>query len=156
MSVSKEEAFVKLARFCAYQERCLKDVYHYFFKLEIPPLWHEDVIQQLQSLGYLDENRFVDSFVSGKFRLKKWGKKKIYAGLKSKGISNELIANALINIDLDIYYSNLLHLAKRKSEEFSVRKKTNPEITQKLVRYLLQKGYEMDLISDVVPTVLNE
>ena len=153
---SKEDAIAKLSAFCAYQERCISDVRIRMLKLEIPHSWHDDVLQQLQTLGFLSENRFAESYVSGKFRLKKWGKRKIYAGLKSKGLPNEMIQLALKSINPDEYYSNLLYLASRKADEISWRKFTNTEKKQKLIHYLLQKGYEMDLIGDVFSVVFKE
>lgn len=110
-------------------------------------------MKHLQEAGFLDETRFSESYVSGKFRIKKWGKRKIYAGLRAKGVSSELIVGVLKEIDQDLYTETLVSLASKKLEELSLKKDSPWESKIKLTRFLLQRGYENDLVADAVDQV---
>ncbi len=109
---------------------------------------HDEIIASLIEDDYLNEERFARQFVGGKFRMKDWGRKKIYFGLKEKGISDYLIKQAMKEIDEEVYHKTLRDLAAKKynalkGEQYLVRKK-------KTMDYLLQKGYEPDLVTGVV------
>ena len=110
-------------------------------------------MKHLQEAGFLDETRFAESYVSGKFRIKKWGKRKIYAGLRAKGVSSELIIVVLNVINQDLYQETLLSLASKKQKELSLKKDSLWEKKIKLTRFLLQRGYENDLVADAVEQV---
>jgi regulatory protein len=109
---------------------------------------HDGIIASLIEDDYLNEERFAKQYAGGKFRMKDWGRKKIYYGLKEKGIGDYLIKKAMKEIDEEAYRKILHDLAEKKwaslkGEQYLVRKK-------KTVDYLLQKGYEPDLVTGVV------
>lgn len=156
MKPTKAEFQHKLESYCSYQERCLSDVMNKFSTLCVPLEWQNDIVQHLQTLGYLDEKRFAESYVSGKFRLKKWGKRKIFVGLRSKGISNELIQNAFKEIDSETYWETLLSLASKKSQELMLSSDPSWHKKAQLTRFLIQRGYESDLISDALESILRK
>lgn len=145
------EAKARLEALCAYQERCSFELSK---KMQQWGLDREDqdrLLAELISSNFLNEERFAEAFVSGKIRIKRWGKIKIRIELKKKMISNYSIDKALKAIDLDEYWANLLHLAERKwklstENDFFKRK-------VKLYRFLNTKGYEQDLIKDAVEEI---
>ncbi len=145
---SIQEAKVKLEAFCAYQERC---AYEITKKLESWGIFGEDqdiLLADLISNNFLNEERFAEAYASGKFRIKSWGKLKINAHLKSKHISNYSINKALNAIDPDEYLSSLKSLAQKK---WSATNGSNQwDKAAKLKRYLYSKGYENDLLNEVV------
>jgi regulatory protein len=109
---------------------------------------HDEIVSSLIEDDYLNEERFAIQFVGGKFRMKDWGRKKIYYGLKEKGVSDYIIKRAMKEIDDEVYRKTLQELAEKKfellkGEQYMVRKK-------KTMDYLMQKGYEPELISGVV------
>lgn len=137
------EAKHKIEAWCAYRDRCHDEVYK---KLRDYGLDDEDtnaLLSHLISYQFLDEQRFANSFVSGKFKLKKWGKIKITAHLKQKRIPAKCISEALNEIDQDEYLQTLHDLAIQKWKE---KKGSDFEIKVKVQRYLAQKGYEQELI----------
>ncbi|MCB9224933.1 MAG: RecX family transcriptional regulator [Crocinitomicaceae bacterium] len=140
------EAKQKIEAFCAYQERCDQEVR---LKLQSWLMHSEDVdilISDLITNNFLNEERFAEAFVSGKFRIKKWGRIKIKQHLKQKKISDYSIKKAMAQIDPDVYYNTLVELAENKS----VTGKSEWDRKAKLKRYLASKGYENDLINEVV------
>lgn len=144
----RQDVIDKLYHFCAYQERCKQDVTKKLDKLEIPKEHQEWYVNHLQEEKFLNENRYIDYFTKSRLRGNKWGKRKIAFQLKKKGISEELINQCFENIPDDIYYETALGLAEKKYR--SVKGKTIWEKKQKVFAYLAQKGFDFDLIKDVV------
>jgi regulatory protein len=145
------EALAKLEAYCAYQERCSQEIQK---KLDSWGLSFEDcteIIRVLKENRFFDDVRFCESFVSGKVRIKRWGRIKIRYELKLKGIKEEVIRKALSEIDPIIYEENLKELTQRKWVETKGDEWTRKA---KLHRFLVSKGYENDLISEVLKSVI--
>lgn len=138
------QARLKAESYCAYQERAQQEVRD---KLYEWGLHHDDVEQILSDLiseNFLNEERFAKAYVLGKFRMKGWGKIKIKQHLKAKRVSEPLIKIAIREIDLDEYENKLDDIIERKT--LTTGKKMTLQEKAKLVRYLQSKGYESDLI----------
>ncbi|HLV40910.1 MAG TPA: regulatory protein RecX [Brumimicrobium sp.] len=147
------EAKQKIEAWCAYQDRCHSEVYK---KLRDYGMDDEDtnaLISHLISFQFLDEQRFAESFVSGKHRIKKWGKNKIIAHLKQKNIPKRCIDDAIKTIDEELYLEHLRNLAARKWKE---KKGSTFEIKVKVQRFLVGKGYEFELIYNVLDDIENQ
>jgi len=109
----------------------------------------EESISQLIEENYLNEERFAIQFAGGKFRMKHWGRIKIRHALKQRQISDYCIKKAMKQIDDEIYYSTLEKLATQKW--FLLKGERNIFVKKrKAMDFLLQKGYEMDLVNDVI------
>lgn len=106
------------------------------------------VLKHLTAHNFLNETRFAESYTSGKVAIKKWGRLKIKQGLLAKKIDPALIKVALESIDEDVYRRNLASLIEQKSQLV----KAPNEYTKKakIQSYLVQKGYEFDLIHDMI------
>ena len=145
------EAKQKIEAWCAYQERAQSEVEK---KLREYGLDTEDTYALTSDFiinNFLNEQRFASAFTSGKVRIKRWGRKKIYNQLLQKHVAKIIIQEAFNEIDLDIYQENLTYLAQRK---FTETKGTLFERKVKTARFLAGKGYEFDLIQDVLEHLL--
>lgn len=146
--IDKKTAQLKLANFCAYQERSQQEVREKLVKMGIASDDLEDIIVFLISENFLNEERFAIAYAGGKFRVKHWGKLKIKNALRLKGTSEPCIRKALQLIDHETYTQVLKKEIKRKAKEISesnVIKKTN-----KLAAYLIGKGFESELVWDLL------
>ena len=146
--LTKEQAIQKLRHYCSYQERSHSEAVQKLWDVGVRKAEHDEIVSSLIEDDYLNEERFAIQFVGGKFRMKDWGRKKIYYGLKEKGVSDYIIKRAMKEIDDEVYRKTLQELAEKKfellkGEQYMVRKK-------KTMDYLMQKGYEPELISGVV------
>lgn len=146
--LTKEQALQKLRHFCGYQERCHSEVKEKLYNLGVFKKDHDEIVAALIEEKYLNEERFAIAFAGGKFRLKQWGRVKIEYELKQKQVSNYSIKKALKQIDEEVYLRVLNKLAEEKyvalkDEQFLVRKK-------KTMNYLAGKGFEMELVREVV------
>jgi regulatory protein len=146
------EALVRLEAFCAYQERSALEVKRKALAWGFKNEETEELVTELQKKRFIDDARFAEAFVSGKYRFKKWGKIKIRFELKQKGITDSLIKTAFDQIDGEIYYQNLTELAARKWKE--IKSDDIWSKRSKVMRFLSGKGYEQDLITDVVENLL--
>lgn len=150
---SFQEAKLKIEAFCAYQERCDQEVRK---KLTSWLLYEEDIealIAHLIQTNFLNEERFACAFVSGKFRIKRWGRIKIRQHLKQKKISNYSIQKGLEEIDDDEYLETLKELSINKNH--LIRANSKWDRIAKLSRYLSSKGFESELIKIVVEDTVN-
>ncbi len=144
--VNAHQAKLKIARYCAFQDRCEYEVRTKLRDFGLNEEEIEELIDFLIDEKYLDEDRFTHAYVQGKFNLKKWGKVKIKAHLRSKNVSESLIQKHLIKLPEDLYRQTITLLIQKKTSEL---KDENPlKRKQKVIAYLQQKGFEMELIFD--------
>ena len=141
------EAKTKLEALCAYQERCSYELNSKMISWGILENDRNALLADLVSNNFLSEERFAEAFVSGKTRIKKWGKIKIRVELKRKQISDYSIKNALDKIDDSIYIENLKHLLEKKWKALA-SEKNQYNRKAKTFRFLSSKGYESDIIQD--------
>jgi len=138
-----------ILHYCKYQERCHMEVRNRLYELGFT---HGEVERQLTELienGALNEERFARAYAGGKFRMKQWGKEKIKQQLKLRKISDYCIKKAMTEIDAEAYYKTLKKLSFKKWAELKgVRSMMMKK--SRLYRYLVQKGYERDLVMDAI------
>ncbi len=143
------EAKLKLEAYCAYQDRCHYEVETKLRQFDLSEERRADIILHLLENKFLDEQRFAESFVSGKLKIKHWGRMKIKQGLKSKFVSSQLIEKALKTIDLDLYDEILQKIALRKWNELKSEKNIFTK-KGKVFRFLASRGFESDLIYGIL------
>jgi regulatory protein len=132
--------YTKLARYCAYRDRCLSEV---ISKLKLLKAEKEDFAayaERLKNEKFLNEERFVKAFVGAHAR-KKWGKTKIRSHLLQKRVESSLIKKYLDELDEGGYLEQIKTVAAKKLK--GIKAGTKQELKTKLLRFLLSKGYEM-------------
>lgn len=143
-----EKAMRKLEQYCVYQDRSHYEVTKKLREMGMIPEAIDHIVLHLMQHNFLNEERFAKSYVRGKFTIKKYGRIKIKQGLKQKNITENLIKIAFKEIDETAYSETLYKLAEKK---LALLKEPNPfKKKQKLIRYLMQKGYESFLIYEVL------
>ncbi|WP_338732448.1 regulatory protein RecX [Mangrovimonas cancribranchiae] len=143
-----DEAKRTLENYCAYQERCHKEVVDKLQQMHMIPQAIDVIVSHLIENNYLNETRFAEAFVRGKFRLKKWGKHRLKRELKQRNISTYNITKALAQISEVEYYETFHMLA---SKRLNAIKETNAwKKRKKLANYLLYRGWESHLVYEKV------
>ena len=149
MISDQEDIFYqKAAHYCGYQERTEKEVQGKLRTWGVEKKEEERIIQTLKADHFLDEERYVEAFIRGKFLGKQWGKRKILDALTEKGLDQALIQKGIATIEPADYLQHLCYLAERKKQ--SLAGTPLIQARQKLMNYLLQKGYEPDLVIKTV------
>ena len=139
-----DEATKKLEHYCAYQDRCHKEVISKLQQMNMIPLAIDTIISHLIKHNYLNEERFAKSFARGKFNIKKWGKQRIVRELKTRGISRFNIETALKEISDTDYINTFNELSKKRLSQIKESNKFKKK--KKLVDYLLYRGWETHLV----------
>ena len=148
-----EEALVKLQKYCAYQDRCHKEVEQKLKQMHMIPEAIERVIVDLIQDNHLNEERFAKAYVRGKFSIKKWGKVRLTLELKQRQISQYVIKTALAEIDPEEYLQTFHKLAEKKALNMS---ESNPfKRKKKLADYLIYRGWESHMVYDKVNALIN-
>jgi len=143
-----DEAQKKLENYCAYQERCHKEVRVKLKEMKMIPQAIDQIMVHLIQHNYLNEERFAKAFVRGKFKIKKWGKVRLVRELKFREISKYSIDKALSEIDLDDYYKTLDELTEKRISQ--VKEKNVYKKKKKVADYLLYRGWESNLVYEKI------
>jgi regulatory protein len=141
---SNPEALSKIYRYCAYQERSHREVKNKLFEYGLRSGEVDEILAQLITEGFLNEERYAKAFAGGKFRMMKWGRLKIQRELEIEGLTPKCITRGLAEIDSKDYSKILVSLLKKKSavvSEPDAFKKKN-----KIARFAIGKGYEPELV----------
>ncbi len=142
------QAIIKAQMACAYQERCQQEMRDKLYEWGLHSNDVENIIADLISTNFLNEERFAKAFAGGKFRIKKWGKVKIKIELKKRKLSDYCIRKGLEEIDDKAYIDTLKEVISKKLKE-------NPKGKEhirnyKAAQYALSRGFESDLVWDLL------
>ena len=139
--MDKKEAIHRLQQLCSRSEKCISDV---TTKLR---LWNaekhtEEIVDLLIKEKYIDEQRYSNAFVNDKYKLSKWGRIKIRYSLKSKGIPDEVVEEALQQVDVELYKKTVFDEFEKKWNKINIPEKRR----NSLFSFCAQRGYEQELI----------
>jgi regulatory protein len=151
-SYTLPEIKVRMEAYCAYRDRCSSEVVKKLHEFALTDSQSKEIIDELMKSKFLDDVRFAQSFVSGKFRFNQWGRIRIRMELRLRKISDALIIEAIQSIDLEAYEKTLNNLAQRKYNE-TERETDLWKRKAKVIRFLSSRGFEQDLIMDAVEQV---
>ncbi len=143
-----EEATRKLENYCAYQERCHKEVQDKLKGMDMIPEAIDVIVVHLLNHNFLNEERFAKAFARGKFNTKKWGRRRLIMELKKKNISKVNLETALKEIDPEDYIETFNDLAEKRAN--AILESNKQKKKKKLADYLLYRGWESHLVYDKV------
>lgn len=146
--LSHTEVLQRARKYCAYQERSHSEVRNKLLQWGQRGAALEEIIAKLIEENFLNEERFAKAYSGGKFRLKGWGRNKIIQQLHFKKISEYNIKQAMKEIDEPEYLKMLKKIIQKKS--VTLRGLTVYEKKNKLYRFLITKGYETELVGNIL------
>lgn len=148
--LTPSEARQKIYRYCAYQERSHQEVKDKLYSYGLYGNEVDEILAHLITEGFLNEERFARAFVRGKFRMQKWGRVKLQHELEARGLTKNCIRAGMKEIEDQEYLNTLHDLLQKKSGQ--LEEENDFLRRDKLARYVIQKGFE----SDLVWTILKE
>lgn len=113
----------------------------------------ERTLDFLKEYNFLNDENYARIYVKDKIKAE--GKRKIKYTLIRKGIDDNLIEDELSKVLSDDLKEVALALALKKYNTLKKRENDKYKLSQKLYRFLVSKGYDFDLISQVVKEVIN-
>lgn len=130
------QARLKAESYCAYQERSQQEVRDKLYSWGLHHVDVEQIISDLISENFLNEERFAIAYAQGRLRMKGWGKVKIKFYLQRKRVSDPLIRIALNHIDMDEYLTKLDEVIKKYAGQplhsLNAQEKINSSATSNL------------------------
>ena len=141
-------AIAKAEHYCASRECCRFDLERKLEHWEIPGEMWEEVLSHLEKYEFVDEERYIRTFIESKFKYNSWGKIKIKYALKQKNLPETLIEDLLEEIEPGEYREKLRDLTLKKADD--IKGKNNYEKRQKVLNALMSKGFEPSLTSEVL------
>jgi regulatory protein len=146
--LTPSQAIIKAQMSCAYQERCQQEMRDKLYEWGLFSNDVENIIANLITDNFLNEERFAKAFAGGKFRIKKWGRVKIKIELKKKKISDYCIKKGLQEIDEKEYQKTLEDLILKRLKE---NPKGKEQVRNyKAAQYVMSRGFEGDLVWDIL------
>ena len=143
-----EKALDKMRRLCSRREYCVADIRSKLIKaLDADEQKVEEVLQILIKEKYVDDLRFATAFARDKASIAGWGEVKIRYMLSAKGISRDVITQALEEVDDFKASARLVKLLENKYKSL----KDDPQCRLKLIRFALGRGYSYDEIVNNIP-----
>ena len=148
MQVKKEmtgqQAYLKLTALCARSEHCQQEMTE---KMRLWGVSEEEqalVMERLVKEKFIDDERFARAFVNDKVKYNKWGRRKVEQALWTKRIDSDISQRVLDEVDDDEYIRALSPLLKQKRR--STRAASEYELTMKLIKFAMSRGFTMDII----------
>ncbi|MFN5345935.1 MAG: regulatory protein RecX [Bacteroidota bacterium] len=146
--ISGTEAYSKITKWCAYQERAQQEVRDKLYDFGLHKEEVEQLLTRIISEGFVNEERFAISFANGKLNQLGWGRVKIRYALKAKKVSDYCIKKAINSLDENKYIQILEDAFHKRNK---MEKEKHPlKRKYKLMSYLASRGFEQDLIASII------
>ena len=139
-----QQAYQKLAALCARSEHCQQEMLDKMRQWGVDEEEQAKVMARLVEECYVDDERFTRAFVNDKVRYAKWGRRKIEQALWMKRIDEQLARTVLDEVPDEDYIAILRPALKQKRR--STKAASEYEMTMKLIKYALSRGFTMDVI----------
>jgi regulatory protein len=144
---SPDQCLTKMEHFCAYRERCPKEVWAKLAELGAEGEDAQQIFQALQGDNFFDEQRFAQAYAGGKFRNNHWGKIRIRLELQVRDIPVQIIHQALDSIEIEEYEGLLMKLIEKKWTQFAEDDRQRDKTAAALIR----SGFEPELVFKNLP-----
>ena len=151
--LNKEVALGKAASLCSLSEHCTSQIQEKLRSWGVSERDAEDIVTHLIEEKYIDNLRFSRAYCHDKFLYSHWGRVKIGQMLRQMHLSDEEIAEGIATIPDEDYQKTLNDALLSKDR--TLRDTDTYQRKVKLVRHLLSRGFEMELVIDAVDEYLN-
>ena len=151
---SPEQALASLMRLCSRAEKSSGDARRLMARWGVAVAERDGVLAKLIEMRFIDDSRFAAAYVRDRSRFGGWGTYKIRAGLKAKGVAEEIINEALAQLTDKNSEEQLLRQVERKAPK--IKAANDYELKTKLIRFALSRGFEYDTVLAVVEQFMKD
>lgn len=142
------QALSKAMDLCARREVCRSEIIEKLHMWGLDGPATERAVEILVKERFIDEDRYARAFVKDKFSTNRWGKYKLSLLLRAKKIPDALITDALATIDDELYLKTIRD--ELKIHRRQIRAKNLYDLKGKLLRFGLSRGYESNILYDLL------
>ncbi len=147
------QALTSLMRLAARSEKSSGDALRLMQRWGVAEAERQGVLQKLINDRFIDDRRYAEAYVREKSRLAGWGARKIAMQLRTKGIAQDVIKEALTQLDADDVQQRLGDKLRRKLK--TIKASSEYELRGKLFRYALSQGYDYEQVAEAVDAVID-
>ena len=140
------EIIRRITKYCAEAEKCTHDVTEKLVDWGVDPVDFENILKKLRDGNFLDDTRYANTYVAEKWSLDRWGKIKIENSLLQKNIDENVIREAISEIDDKKYLEGLHELLRTKYRD--VKSGAVDTDAKRVMMFALSRGFEEDLITE--------
>jgi regulatory protein len=151
----KEQAWQKSLNYLSYRSRSKKEIVDYLEKKEFNKKVIKKTVEKLEKYSYINDQDFLKSWIDNRKRKGK-GPKIIFGELIQKGFNKEKIEKGLMSC---YNQADQVKVCQREGEKYLDKKKieiNNYQDKQKLFRFLGQRGFDYDIIKEVLENIKNK
>ena len=134
-----DELKTKVLKYIMFKKRTELEIKRKFANIENQDLL-EDVIEELKEIGYINDESYIQKAVNEYIKLNNLSLKELKYKLMAKGINGDLIDDYIYS------HSEELEQYEIDSAKNILLKKQNNLEEEKLIQYLLKKGYKLESI----------
>lgn len=153
--LSPDEALDRAASYCVKAERCIRQVREKLYQWGIRGEDIDAIIETLLERQFIDESRYARAYARDKHRFSAWGARRISSELSQRGISSQVIREAIMELqdeyDIDESLKTLLERKYRTISKDMPRRK----VWEQMVRYAMYRGYDYDALRSVLVRLLD-
>jgi regulatory protein len=146
-----EEAYNAALNFLTYRPRSRAEVVTYLRRRDVPESQIDAVTGRLQRAGLIGDEAFARYWVENRDRFRPRGPAALRYELRSKGINDDLIAEALESLDLS---ESAHHAASNKARQLSHMDRMT--FQRKLVEFLARRGFAYSIAKEAADRLWNE
>ena len=147
------DLYARAARLCSVSEHCSSQIQDKLVSWGASAEETETIIKRLVKEKFIDEARFARAYCHDKFLYSHWGRIKIGQMLRHLRLGKEDISEGLSSIQEEAYLQTLTDALRQKDR--TLRDTDTYQRKGKLVRHLLSRGFEMELVMDAVDEYLS-
>lgn len=153
--ITPEKALEKMMSYCSKMERSEFDVKKKMSTWGLSTNDVSHIIEKLQDYGFIDSQRYIMSYVRGKFNYNKWGKTKIRYNLSLRGFKDSVIDNAFSEFFSTIDYEKVIEEQLRQKNK-SLKVEDDFQRKAKLIQFGQSRGYELNILLLCCDKILNK
>ncbi|WKY46842.1 RecX family transcriptional regulator [Eubacteriaceae bacterium ES3] len=143
-----EKCMEAAVRFLSYRSRTENEVLEHLRKKGFSEEVIVKVMERLREYHYVDDQQYLNSYLSNNEAVKKYGRKRIYYDLEKRGLADHLLQK------LDDYFSlekeKKLCVTLAVKYESTVKGKSVRERQKKLYEKLMRLGYNHQMVLEAV------
>lgn len=156
--LTPQEAYARLAGYCAQAERSPSDLRRRMQRLELEEELQAELLMRLEAEGFVSGERFARAFVHDKHRFNGWGPRRLEHELRRHGIASSVIATALEELEEETSAEDeeprVLQLLRAKQRSLPAGLERR-KAYDRLMRFGLYRGYDYDEVREAITQLLD-
>ena len=146
----KYECYNLAIKYLKSRQRSKKEIYEYLNKKEIDKRYIDEIIELLINQGYLNDEFYINSYIHDKILLSSDGPLKIKKYLLSNNLDSDLVNSKMLEYTEELEVERIKKIINKLIKS---NNKSNYNFKIKIKNYLINLGYNIDLVNKEVSKI---